>query len=268
MGRKVTIPLNVNKVMGLSPALTEMLFVLVPDSMVVAVSLQCNYPPEKVSQKPVLNTYPLDIEKLISLKPDLVFTEAGISSPADVAQMEKAGISVYVFQYQKVWDIISAMDSISVWIPKNEKADFLLDSLKKETRLLEEKVAGLGEKEKPSLLAITWMDPIFAYGHNTWMTDKMRLAGGKNGIEQDLDKPYPQISREFILKMNPDVLFGGTFAKMDSTFFKLYPELKMIKAYQTKSVFSLNDDLASRPGPRFLEGIREIEQKVDQIKAR
>jgi iron complex transport system substrate-binding protein len=81
-----------------------------------------------------------------------------------------------------------------------------------------------------------------------------------------LDKPYPQLSREYILKINPDVIFGGDFEKMEASFFKLYPELKLTIAYRNKWVFELNDDLASRPGPRFLEGIREIEQKLNLVR--
>ena len=199
-------------------------------------------------------------------KPDLILTETGISSPADVARMEKAGLNVYVFHYQKVVDILNAMDSIRTWINPAPESRFLMDSLKRETRRLEERSRKLSKNNRPSLLAITWSDPIFAYGQDTWMSDKMRLAGGKNALDKALDKPYPQISREYILKMNPDVIFGGDFEKMDSSFFRLYPELKMTKAYRSQSVFGLDDDLASRPGPRFLNGILEIEQKLTSVK--
>ena len=111
------------------------------------------------------------------------------------------------------------------------------------------------------------MDPIFAYGFETWMTDKIHLAGGKNVLSEKLDKPYPALQRETILKLNPDILFGGTFEKMDTSFFRMYPELKNISAYKTKMVFELNDDLASRPGPRFMLGIREIEQHAEASRA-
>jgi iron complex transport system substrate-binding protein len=265
-GREVQIPGHIRRVLALSPALTEMLFSIGEDSLVVGVSHQCNYPPEKVRTRPVVNTYPLDIEKLISLKPDLVLTETGISAPADLAQMQKAGISVYCFSYQKVADILAAIDSLMAWLPTKPGAKTLFDSLQQKYNQLEKWNQKLKEGERPKILAITWFDPIFAYGFNTWMTDKMRLAGGKNALSEALDKPYPQIQRELILKLNPDILLGSDFKKMDSTFFRLYPELKGINAYKRKSIFGLNDDLATRPGPRFLEGISEIRQKVEATK--
>jgi iron complex transport system substrate-binding protein len=141
-----------------------------------------------------------------------------------------------------------------------------MDSLYAELRFLEKRASESIKQNRPKILAITWTDPVFAYGYNTCMTDKMRLAGGINGLEEKLDKPYPQLSREYILKINPDVIFGGDFEKMEASFFKLYPELKLTIAYRNKWVFELNDDLASRPGPRFLEGIREIEQKLNLVR--
>ena len=58
--------------------------------------------------------------------------------------------------------------------------------------------------------------------------------------------------------MNPDVLLGGSFGKLDSTFFKNYPELRRIKAYQTRRVFAITGNLMERPGPRVVESVREL----------
>ncbi|UOQ77992.1 hypothetical protein MUN84_05050 [Hymenobacter sp. 5516J-16] len=49
---------------------------------------------------------------------------------------------------------------------------------------------------------------------------------------------------------------------MDSTFFRLYPELKRIRAYQTRRIYRVTDDLMSRPTPRVVEGVRELKQVV------
>lgn len=262
LGRKVNIPANPKRVLGLSPALTETLFFILPASNICGVSTVCNFPEDKVKLKPRINTYPLDIEGIIALKPDLIFSEEGMTTAADAAQLEKAGFPLYIFKYRKTSDIVSAMDSIFSWCPHKMNASVLIDSLKQGLELLEERAQNvkLLKSMRPGMLAITWMDPIFAYGAETWMSDKMRLAGGKNCLELVLDKPYPTLQRETVLKLNPDVLFGGTFEKMDSTFFKMYPELKSIPAYKNRKVFELIDDLASRPSPRFLEGIKDLEK--------
>ena len=250
------------RAMALSPALTEMLFALLPDSAVIAVTPHCNYPPQNTKNKPVVSVMPLDLEKIISLRPDLIFTEEGITSASDLARMRELKIPVVSFSYRKVGDVLAAMDSICRWTGAGPEAAQLCDSLRSELMDMEKGVQHIPASARKTMLALTWTDPVFAYGAETWMSDKMRLAGGKNVLDNPLGKLYPQLEREQLLKLNPDVLFGGNFEKMDSTFFRMYPELREMKAYQNRQIFELDDDLASRPGPRFLDGIREMKRLI------
>jgi iron complex transport system substrate-binding protein len=261
LNRTVTVPKKPLKILGLSPAMTEILFSIVPENNIVGVTHTCNYPLEAVSRKKRINTYPLDIEAIIAINPDIIFSEEGITSLADIAQIEKTGIPIYIFKYRKTRDILNAMDSIFSWCPSKENAKSLLDSLHQNLENLENISGKIKIENRPSMLAITWIDPIFAYGADTWMSDKMWLAGGKNSLQEVLDKPYPTLQREAVLKLNPDIVFGGSFEKLDSTLFRIYPELKNINAYKNKKIFELNDDFASRPGPRFLEGINDLKNK-------
>lgn len=240
-----------------------MLFFLAEDSQVVAVSPFCTFPPEKVKNQPILETYPLDFEKLLALQPDFVFTEEGISSPQDVRKMESLGIKVRSFSYRKCSDILVAMDTMAFWMQSSSGRKQAIDSIRQELARLENEQKNPG-KPKAKVLAITWIDPIFAYGQDTWMSDKLRLAGAENALKEKLDKPYPTLQRETVLKLMPDVLLGGSFEKMDSSFFRLYPELKAIPAYQNRRIFALDDDLATRPGPRFLQGIQEIQNHLSR----
>lgn len=252
------------RVMALSPALSEMLFALLPDSNILAVTNHCNYPPERVARKPAISVMPLDLEKIIALNPTLLFTEEGITSASDLERFRDLKIPVISFSYRKVNDVIDAMDSIRCWTNAGPEAMIFCDSLRGKLQILEKRAAGLPDEKRKRILALVWTDPIIAFGSDTWMSDKMRLAGGRNALEKPLSRPYPQLEREQLLKLNPDVLFGGSFGKMDSTFFKQYPELKQINAYRNRRIYALDDDLASRPGPRFLNGISDIERYLQR----
>jgi iron complex transport system substrate-binding protein len=89
------------------------------------------------------------------------------------------------------------------------------------------------------------------------MTDKIKLAGGENALTEVFKQQSPPLTREYILQLNPDVIFGLS-AERKQTFFNLYPELKRISAYQQNRIYDLTDDLASRPSPRVVESIKEI----------
>ncbi len=108
------------------------------------------------------------------------------------------------------------------------------------------------------MLCITWQDPIYVYGRNTILTDKLRLAGAENAVDSVFSAPFPALSREYILKINPDIILGGSFEKLDSTFFSRYPELKKTNAYRNRRVYAVTDDLNSRPSPRVVEAVAEL----------
>jgi iron complex transport system substrate-binding protein len=65
-----------------------------------------------------------------------------------------------------------------------------------------------------------------------------------------------------VLKINPDIIIGGGFGKMDSTFFRQYPELRRINAYRNRRIYDLTDDLMARPGPRVMESILELKEAI------
>ncbi len=258
LGNTFTITIPAVRVMGVSPAITEMLYAVCPDSQIVAVSHRCDFPP-RVKQKPVVNTYPLDMEAILMHKPHVVFSEEGIMSPDHGQRLRELGIPVYFFKYEKVEDIYQALITIGEITGNNERAAFVVDSLRSvQQRLTSAQVV----TDTPRVLAITWRDPIYVHGKNTIMTDKLRLAGAHNAVEEVFAKNYPELSREYILKMNPDVILGGSFERMDSTFFLQYPELKNINAYRNRRVYGTTDNLTSRPSPRVMQSVEEIKQLI------
>ncbi|QJX45610.1 ABC transporter substrate-binding protein [Hymenobacter taeanensis] len=262
VGRLVTIPAHPRRIMALAPSMTEMLYAIADTSTIIARTQVCNYP-AAIVHKPVVSSYPLDLERLVALHPDVVFTVSGITSPDDAARLEQLGIPVYFQQYETVKDVFRGMRDLGHLLGREEAARQLTDSLQQELRQLPP-VTG----PAPRVLAITWQDPIYVYGQNTLFTDKIRLAGGQNAVTEKFAQPYPALTREYILKLNPDVLIGGRFGKLDSTFFKSYPELRRIRAYQTRQVYPVTGNLMERPGPRTVESVRELQRLLAQGAAR
>ena len=258
LGRRLTLPAQPRRVLALAPSMTEMLYAVADTATIVARTQVCDYPAAAL-RKPIISSYPLDLERLVALKPDVIFTTTGITSEADAQQLQKLGIPVYYQQYEKVEDIFRGLTDLGRILGRQPQARRLVDSLRTELRTLE---ALPKPSPAPTVLAITWTDPIYVYGRNTLFTDKIRLAGGQNAVVEKFAQPYPALTREYILKLNPDVLLGGSFGKLDSTFFRLYPELKRIKAYQNRRVYAPTGDLMARPSPRVVEGVRNLQKLI------
>lgn len=258
LNRKVILSGKPEKVVSLAPSMTEMLFFVCDTSQIVAVTQNCNYPVE-VKTKAIVNNYPMDFESLLKVKPDLVFTKEGITPIADAERMKQMGIPVYYQAYETVEDVLDGLADIAKIMGRETENRYKIDSLRNLKNSILQQTQSL---PTPSVLAITWKDPIYAYGKNTILSDKLQLAGAVNAIDTIFDNPYPALSREYILKLNPDIIFGGTFNEMDSSFFNLYPELKKTKAYQNKRIYKLTDDLNSRPSPRVIEAVLELKKYI------
>ena len=261
LGRKLTLPSQPRRILALAPSMTEMLFAVADTATIVSRTPQDNYP-AGVYRKPVVNNYPLDMERLVALHPDVIFTVEGITSPDDAQRLQELGIPVYFQRFRKVEDIFRGLNDLGRLLGRQSQAQQLTDSLQKELQAL--KLPSSQTTKSPSVLAITWQDPIYCYGQNTLFTDQIQLAGGHNAVQETFPQPYPALTREYILKLNPEVLLGGSFEKMDSTFFKNYPELRRIRAYQTRHVFAITGNLMERPGPRVVESVRELKKLVQQ----
>ena len=256
LGRKLNLPTHPHRVLALAPSMTEMLYAVADTATIVARTPQDNFP-AAVRRKPVVNNYPIDFEKIVLLRPDVVFTIEGMTSVDDAKRLQDLGISVYYQRYRTVNDVLSGIDDVGRLLGRSRPARHLTDSLRRELKTLTNATLHQ-DAVPPKVLAITWQDPIYCYGKNTLFTDEIRLAGGQNAVTETFPQPFPALTREYILKLNPDVLLGGSFGKLDSTFFKNYPELRRIRAYQTRRVFPITGDLMERPGPRVIESVREL----------
>ena len=256
LGREVRLKKQPERVLALSTSMTEMLFAVLDTGSIVGRTQNDDYPAAALT-KPVVNNYPVDYEQVLALKPDLIFTVEGIT-PLDVAaRLEELGVPVYYQQYETVEDIFQGLEDIGAIMGREQQATQLTDSLRREVRVLAGRYNNVQQPQK--VLAITWKDPIYVYGQNTLFTDKLRILGAENAVKEVFEQPYPALTREYILKINPDVLLGGAPEKLEADFFSLYTELSNIKAYQNNRIYDPTDNLMSRPSPRVVESLRELE---------
>jgi iron complex transport system substrate-binding protein len=260
LDRELQIPAQPKRILALAPSMTEMLFAVCPDSVIVGRTQNCNYP-EAAKKKPVVNNFPLDLEGLLALRPDLIFTEEGITSMETAEKIQTLGIPVYFQKYRKVEDVFRGLNDIGRIMRRETEATQLTDSLKAELNAIEKEAKS---KKPMRALVLISSDPIYVYGRNTLMTDKLLKAGGDNALQEVFSQISPALTREYVLKLNPDVIFGQNREQMERTFFKLYPELKQVNAYRNQRLYQLNDDLASRPSPRIVESVREIKKYLNQ----
>ncbi len=261
LGREVVLKSVPKKIMGLAPSSTELLAIVCDDSMIVGRTTYCNYP-KQILDKPAVNAYPPDIEKILKLKPDLILTKTGMMNTQDADKLTQLGIPVYFQKVDFVADVPACLHELGQILHREKQAELA----EKELKNAIEAVSAESSSTKPNVLILISSDPLYVYGRNSYATDLLKLAGSDNAIKDTLDSPFPAVSREYILKINPDFILATDSLVVHETLWKLYPELKKTNAYVKKQLFVVNDDLISRPGPRIAEAVTEIKRVLKNAK--
>ncbi len=261
LGRKVILERDPSRIVPLAPSLTEILYYLGLGDSVVGVTDFSYYPPE-ASEKPTIGSYiDPNIEKIISLSPDLVIGTKDGNLPGLVYLLEQAKIPVYVVNPRNVRDVISTIDEIGGLCGVTEKAHLLVSKLNKRLESIQTAIAS---GKKPLVFLQINIAPIMTVNKNTFHNDLINLAGGVN-MTADEPITYPRISIEEVISKKPDIILissmerGGTFAKAKEDWMKW----TSIPAVKNKRVYLIDSDLIDRPSQRIIDGLEAMARLIN-----
>jgi iron complex transport system substrate-binding protein len=263
---KITIKKEPKRIVSLMPSNTEILFALNKGKDVVGVSAYDNYPTSvsKIAKVTGKDTQTPNVEKIISLKPDLVLAhQSSLSTSGDAfKQLKDAGITVYVVKDAETFDsVYSTILDIGKVTGKVKDANSVITKMKTNLKKVQDKVAK--SKVHPSVYVEVSGPPyIYTPGNGTFMNEMLNKIGAKNIASNQ--KGWIQYSEEAVIKANPDVIittYGYTEKDLPK---KIVARQNWgtIKAVQNKRVYDVNSDTTSRPGPRLVEGVEELAKAI------
>lgn len=260
LGREIFLKTPAQRVVSLAPSLTEILFAIGAGSQVVGRDENSDYPEEALKVESIGSTYQiLNTESILALDPDLVVA-AGINSPEQIKALEDLGVTVYFFEnptdFAGMYEHLHIMGKLT---GHEGEATDMVESLQKRVEAVQQKVAAL--TERPTVFyEIDGSDPSkpWTSGPGTFMDAMITQAGGIN-IGGVLSDPFAQISLEEIVKQDPNfIILGDT--KWGVTIESIgeregWGELTAVKE---SKIFSFDDNLSSRPGPRLVDGLEAL----------
>ena len=256
LGRQVSVDRVPGRIVTLAPSLTEIVFFLGLGDRLVGVTEFSSYPPE-ASEKPKVGSYVnLNVEKIISLSPDLVIGTVDGNQASVVALLERAGVPVYIVNPRDIRQAIDTVVAVGELCGVRELAATMAQGLSDRVDEIVSKTAGL---EKPVVFLQVNLKPIMSVNRNTFLDDLIHLAGGVN-MTRDEPMNYPRISLEEVISRRPDVILvssmarGGGFARAK----RQWMRWTLIPAVQNGRVHLVDSDLIDRPSPRIIEGLEVV----------
>lgn len=261
LGRQVSFDQPAQRIVSLAPSNTEILFALGAGGQVVGRDQFSDYPSQAQSVAAVGgDTGAFNTEAILALKPDLVL--ASQLSPAEqVNALEDLGLKVYLLPnpttLEEMFGTLSLVGQIT---GRQAEAQALVEQLTSRVNVVDEKLAGVNGRPLVFYeLDATDINAPYTAGPGTFIDLLIGRAGGIN-LGGKLTDAYPQVSIEKLLVDNPQVIILG-----DSTWGGVTPEAVMareswsgLQAVQEGQVYSFDENLVVRPGPRLVDGLEAL----------
>lgn len=252
LGRAVVVPARPQRIVSLAPSITEMLFAMKAGDRVVGVTSYCDYPSEARKKTVVGDTLKPSIERIVGLDADLVIISTASQVEASFQKLEELGIPVYVTNPRSIDGVLASIDKLGELVDAADTAHQLSDGLQRRVTAVENRVANAS---RPSVLVILGTEPLITAGAGSFISDLINRAGARS-ISAEEGADYPQYSLETVIARQPEIILlqaGGN---------DLTPQLRQTPASRSNRVYHIDDDLLLRPGPRIVDGLEQLAEKV------
>jgi iron complex transport system substrate-binding protein len=275
------------RIASLLPSATEIAFALGLGNEVVAVSHECDYPPE-TSNRPVLtksafhekihrslevdqevekrggDIYEIDEKLLEKLQPDLILTQelcavcaVSYTKVKEAARVLEADTRIISLEPTSLEGIVDNILLVGKTTGKLEIARELGSQLLSRINTVKSKTRNL--RSTPRVFFMEWLQPPWAGGH--WIPQMVDYAGGFEGLGR-LGKPSHRIEWSEVLEYQPEIIvlspcgfdLNGVMGELHEL--RSYHEWHKIPAYKSRTIYAVNASAYfSRPGPRIVNGL-------------
>jgi iron complex transport system substrate-binding protein len=254
------------RIVSLSPTHTEIIFEIGGAEQVVAVDAMSNHPPEAAAVLTALSGFEPNVESIVSYEPDLVVIGDDYNGLAE--QLASVGIESWTSPApQSLDEVLEQIEDLGDRIGRSEAAAELTASMRADIESIVESSPALSE---PLTYYHELDDSYFSITSNTFIGSVYALFGLRNIADAaEANSDYPQLSAEFIISQNPDLVFlaDTKCCAVTAESVSSRPGWDSLNAVQNQRVIALDDDVASRWGPRIVDFIRAISVAVADLVA-
>ena len=260
----VEIAARPERIVSLSPTATEMLFAIGAGEQVIAADDQSNYPPEAPTTE--LSGFEPNIEAIADYEPDLVV----VGHPGPVVKSLKA-LDVPVLLQPAAVDLdgtYAEIDQLGLATGHTVEATELVSSMRSE---IDDIVSSVPVFDDPPTYYHELDQTYFTVTSKTFIGSVYKLLGLENIADAapDAASGYPQLSAEYIVDADPDLIFLADTKCCDQTSETVAarPGWGQVSAVKNDAVVELDDDIASRWGPRIVDYLRTVAAEVSELES-
>lgn len=241
--------LAAERVVSLAPSLSEIVVELGAADVLVGV-LDGGERPVELANMPSVGHYgQLDMERLLSLNPDLILLWPGSVGPAQREQLQRLNIPVYVAEPHSLEQLTTQVQTIAEQLGRAEAGRQLAAQLRERLAALRQHY----QRAQPlRVFYQVWNQPLYTVGGGQIISDALNVCGARN-VFDDLKLPAPQVSIESVLQRDPELILVGDQAQLDA--WNVWPTM-------ATRVRLVPDKGLERPSGQMLEAVGRLCQVI------
>ncbi len=249
-GQLLQLPHPAKRVISLAPDITEILFAIDAGKQVVGVIQGSDYP-EVATSKPIVGSYQgLDLEKIVSLHPDLIVAWHH-TFMRELTALQQLGIPVYITHPVNLIDVARTMRHLGCLLDKVSAANRASATFQQRLAVL---YATYDSQTPVRVFYQIGAYSLLTINGDSWISQAIRACGGRN-VFASAHSITPEVSWEAVVVANPQVIITDTTQPSWRERWQAWPR---IAAVQQQMLFNINPDLLDRAGPRLVEGVAQL----------
>lgn len=270
-GHTLRLAVPATRIISIAPHLAEIAFAAGAGARLVAASEYSDYPPEAKRLPRVGDGARVDIERILTLKPDLVLAWKSGNQAGDIARLEKLGIAVWVSEPSRLADIARLLRDTARLAGTAESGARAAEAFERvlrelrEQRVLRELRGGQATPPAPRVFYEIWHRPLLTVSGRHLINDVIALCGGRNVFAR-LPALTPAVSEEAVLAAAPDIVIGGDSASGARAFEARWERHSLLSLRRLPRRHVAADDI-QRATPRIVAGARAVCAHLAAVRA-
>ena len=257
-GNSVTLARPAKRVIAMAPHITELLFAAGGGARVVGAMNYSDYP-EAAKRIPLVGSDQLiDMERVLSLKPDLLVVWKSGNTARQLEQLKSLGLPMYYSEPQKLDDVATSLTRLGQLMGTEAAAQAAAADYRQKIATLTRQYA---QRPPVRVFYQIWEKPLFTLNGDHIFSDALRVCGGVN-VFANLKVVAPSVSAEAVVQANPEAILGGERHDNQSGI-NIWKSYSGLLAVQRGNLLMLDSELLTRAAPRIADGTAALCEKLE-----
>jgi len=264
-GALVSLAAPARRIVSLAPNITELLFAAGAGERVVGAVDYSDYPDAARRIARVGSVHALDLERVLSLRPDLIVVWLHGSPQRQLEHLALLGVPIFYSEPRRLDDVASAIERFGQLAGTEAEAERAARDYRERLAALRARYAGRAPLD---VFYEVWSQPLLTVNDSHLISDVLRMCGGRN-VFGSLAPLVPTVSLEAVLEANPQAIVVASASPEEAAEafarWRVWPRLA---AVEQGDLFAMDADSISRQTPRILDAAQQLCERLDAARAR